>query len=192
MNFDSYKEKIREKLDDFRYHHSLCVAEEAVRLTSIYGGDPEKAYLAGLLHDITKNYSDEEHLKIFKMFDIILSDVEKNSSKLWHAISGAAYVHNILGISDEDIISAIRYHTTAKRDMSLLQRIIYLADFTSADRSYTDVDVMRKLVNESMDKAMAYSLEYTIGDLQEKGYKVHPDTLAAYEEIKSKINSEEI
>ena len=183
MNFDSYKSIIRDLLDDYRYNHSLCVAEEAKRLAILYNEDVENAYLAGLLHDITKNFTIDEHLNIFSKFDIILSDVEKESIPIWHGISASAYVKYILGINEEKIISAIRYHTTAKSNMSLFEKLIYLADYTSADRNYPDVDVMRRLVNESIEEAMLYSLKYTIKDLISKDRAVHPDTLNAYNEI---------
>ena len=183
MNFDSYKSIIRDFLDDYRYNHSLCVAEEAQRLAILYNEDVENAYLAGLLHDITKNFTIDEHLNIFSKFDIILSDVEKKSIPIWHGISASAYVKHILGINEEKIISAIRYHTTAKSNMSLFEKLIYLADYTSADRNYPDVDVMRRLVNESIEEAMLYSLKYTIKDLISKDRAVHPDTLNAYNEI---------
>ena len=183
MNFDSYKSIIRDLLDDYRYNHSLCVAEEAKRLAILYNEDIENAYLAGLLHDITKNFTIDEHLNIFSKFDIILSDVEKKSIPIWHGISASAYVKHILGINEEKIISAIRYHTTAKSNMSLFEKLIYLADYTSADRNYPDVDVMRRLVNESIEEAMLYSLKYTINDLISKNRAVHPDTLNAYNEI---------
>lgn len=183
MKYEQYLGIIREKLDDFRYNHSICVAKEAQRLAEKYGVDSKKAYLAGLLHDITKNSSENEHLNLFSRFDIILSDIEKKSPKLWHAISGATYCEKELGITDMDIISAIRYHTTARKEMSLLEKVIYLADFTSADRDYSDVDVMRKLVDEDISKAMIYSLTYTINDLTSRGLCVHPDTMEAYNEI---------
>lgn len=183
MNFDSYKSIIRDLLDDYRYNHSLCVAEEAKRLAILYNEDVENAYLAGLLHDITKNFTIDEHLNIFSKFDIILSDVEKKSIPIWHGISASAYVKHILGINEEKIISSIRYHTTAKSNMSLFEKLIYLADYTSADRNYPDVDVMRRLVNESIEEAMLYSLKYTIKDLISKDRAVHPDTLNAYNEI---------
>ncbi len=183
MNFDNYKIIIREMLDDYRYNHSICVAEEAKRLALLYNVDADDAYLAGLLHDITKNLKSEEHLQIFGKFDIMLTDIEKESEKLWHAISGAAYVKNVLNIYDENIVSAIRYHTTAKTNMTLFEKIIYLADFTSADRDYPDVSVMRKLVDTSIKDAMLYSLNYTINDLKSKNRVVHPDTLSAYKEI---------
>lgn len=179
-DYEALKVILQKRLNEKRYFHSLCVADEAKRLAEKYGGDMEKAYLAGLLHDITKNAPDEEHLQIFKEFGIILSDVEQNAKKLWHAMSGALYVKNLLGINDPEIIDAIRYHTTAKADMSLLAEILYLADFTSKDRDYEDVDVIREYVDESLEKAFVYALEYSISDLVNQGRAVHPDTVAAY------------
>lgn len=179
-DYDALKQILKNRLNEKRYYHSLCVADEAKRLAVKYGADTEKAYLAGLLHDITKNAPDEEHLKIFEDFGIILSDVEKNAKKLWHAMSGAAYVEHILGINDPEIIDAIRYHTTAKADMSLLAKILYLADFTSADRDYEDVDVIREYVDISLEKAFIYALQYSIKDLVDLQKAVHTDTVAAY------------
>ncbi len=180
MEYQKYKELLRNNLDDYRYKHSLCVADEARRLAKKYGCDSERAYLAGLLHDVTKKYSEEEHLKIFSTFDIILSDIEKGSLKLWHAISGSAFVKYELNIQDEEIISAIRFHTTAKSDMTLLEKILYIADFTSADRDYDDVEIMRALSDVSLEKAMLYALKYTINELMEKGVPIHPNTFDAY------------
>lgn len=180
-----YKEILQKRLKPKRYNHSLCVADEAVRLAQKYGGDCEKAYLAGLLHDITKNASADEHLQIFSEFGIMLNDIEKNAAKLWHAMSGAAYVEHFLNIKDDEIISAIRYHTTAKADMTVLEKIIYLADFTSMDRDYSDVAVIREYVNESLDKAFIYALQYSICDLVKNKKCVHLDTIAAYNQAVS-------
>lgn len=188
---EEYKSILKSRLNEKRYKHSLCVADEAKRLALKYGADENKAYLAGLLHDITKNSLREEHLKIINDYSLVLSEVEKSSEKLWHAITGAAYVKNILKIDDEEIISAIKYHTTAKCNMTKLQMILYLADFTSLDRDYDDIDVMRELVDISTDKALSYALTYTIKELAGKGVAIHPDTLGAYNEIKLKeINNE--
>ena len=191
MDLEFFKNIIREKLDDFRYNHSLCVADEAKRLAVLYGENEQDAYLAGLLHDITKNLSAPEHLNIFREFDIILTDVEKYSVPVWHGISGSVYVKNILKVDNEQIISAIRYHTTAKSGMTLFEKLIYLADYTSSDRKYPDVDVMRKLVNLNLDEAMLYSLKFTIKDLIEKKRAIHPDTLNAYNEIQIKLMENE-
>ncbi len=180
--YDSYIEILKSRLDDYRFNHSLCVADEALRLAEKYGGDKEKCYLAGLLHDITKNASKEEHLQIFETFGIMLSVVEKNAKKLWHAMSGSAYIENVLQIRDKELIDAVRYHTTAKADMSLTAKLLYLADFTSRDRDYPDVEVIREKVDISLEDAFIYALQYSITDLVEQSKAVHPDTLAAYNE----------
>lgn len=181
-DYERYKKILAERLNEKRYFHSLCVADEAKRLAEKYGADPEKCYLAGLLHDITKNTSQEEHLKIFETFGIMLSAVE-GSVKLWHAISGAAYIKNVLQINDAELLDAVRYHTTAKANMSLIAKILYLADYTSKDRDYNDVDVMRVLVDKSLDDALKYALKYTINDLVSENRAIHPDTLDAYNEV---------
>ncbi len=133
-----------------------------------------------MLHDITKNASKEEHLQYFNDFGIILNDIEKNADKLWHAMSGSSYIEHILNIKDADILDAVRYHTTAKADMSLLCKILYLADFTSIDRDYDDVSVIRKKVDESLESALVYALQYSICDLVNNKKAVHLDTLNAY------------
>lgn len=181
-DYPEYKNLIKKRLNEKRYLHSLAVADEAMRLAKIYGVDEEKAYLAGLLHDITKNTSEEEHLKIFDTFGIILSDLEIKAKKLWHAMSGAAYVKYVLLIDDEDIIDAIRYHTTAKAGLSLFSKILYLADYTSADRDYDDVEIIRSILDRSMDEAYLYALRYTVTDLADRGLALHPDTIKAYNE----------
>lgn len=186
--YTEYKKILQERLTPKRYHHSLCVADEAVRLAAKYGGDTEKAYLAGLLHDITKNASEEEHLHIFREFDIMLNDIEKNAEKLWHAISGAAYIEHILGINDTEIITAVRYHTTARKNMTQLEKILYIADFTSADRDYDDVDIMRQKLEVSMQAALQYALSYTINDLVSRDKPLHLDTVEAYNENALKGN----
>ncbi|MBE6810795.1 MAG: HD domain-containing protein [Ruminococcaceae bacterium] len=175
-----YKEILQKRLTPKRYNHSLCVADEAVRLAKKYGGDQEKAYLAGLLHDITKNATVEEHLHIFNKFDIMLNDIEKKSEKLWHAISGSAYIEHMLCITDKEIINSVRYHTTAREDMTHFEKIIYLADFTSSDRDYDDIEIMRAKVEISMEDALDYALSYTIKDLVSRKKQLHLDTIKAY------------
>ena len=93
------------------------------------------------------------------------------------------YLRTVLNIDDPEILEAIRYHTTTKANIPLLSEVLYLADFTSADRDYDDVDIMRKLVDQSMDEAYAYALSYTVCDLASRYLAVHPDTVEAYNEI---------
>lgn len=185
--YDKYVLALKDCLTEKRFFHTLAVAKEAVRLAEKYGGDTEKAFLAGLLHDICKDTDPKQQLQLFSQFDIILDDIEKNAPKLWHAKLGAAYIQNVLGIDDEEIITAVRYHTTARADMSLLEKLIYLADFTSEDRNYNGVEDMRVAVDKSLEQAMYEALEFSVEDLKEKGTPIHKDTMDAYIQIKNAV-----
>lgn len=180
---EQYIEIIRQRLSEYRFHHSLCVAEEAKRLAVRYGANPDKAYTAGILHDIMKDTDKEAQLQILADFGAALDDVEKVTPMLWHARSGEVFLRNVLHVADEEILSAVRYHTTGRAGMSLLEQVVFTADFTSADRNYPDVDVMRAKTDRSLAEAMRYGVEYTIRDLQSRGAVVHPDTLDLYNEI---------
>lgn len=178
---------IRERLSDFRYEHSLAVAESAKKLAEKYGCDEEKAYLAGISHDVLKEMKRGEFLSFFEKEEITLSEVEKNAPKLWHAIAGAGYLKKNYGLS-EDIISAVRYHTTGKEGMSTLEKILFVADFISADRSYPGVEDMRKRAEISLEYAMEEGLRFTIEDLARDCFPIHPDTVACYNEILTEKN----
>lgn len=170
-------------LSERRYIHSANVAKAAVRLAEKYGADSTKAEIAGILHDITKEQNVENQLQIAKSGGIILDDVCQKSPQLLHAITGMVYCRDVLGIDDEDILNAIRYHTTARTSMSLIEKIIFIADFISDERDYPDVDVMRAECEKSLEDGMAYGLGFVIPDLVKRRRAIHPDALGAYNEI---------
>lgn len=176
-------ELIRSKLELKRFQHSLNVAECARYLAEKYGGDADKAYTAGLLHDIMKNSSPEEQLGVITEAGLELLPEERANKKLWHAIAGAAYIKMVMGIDDKEIYRAVRYHTTGRAKMTLLEKIVYLADYISAERNYKGVDDMRRLCDESMDEAIIYALEFGIPDLVKKGSVIHPDSVDLYNEV---------
>ncbi|MDD2363050.1 MAG: nicotinate-nucleotide adenylyltransferase [Oscillospiraceae bacterium] len=173
-------EIIRGRLSPRRFNHSLAVAEQAAHLATIYDADPKKAYTAGILHDIMKDAGAQAQLQMLSDFDIILYNVEMGIPSCWHAIAGAAFIEHILRIDDNDIINAVRYHTTARAGMSPLEATIFIADFTSADRDYPDVDEMRRLAEQGMEPAIEYALSYTIRELAAKSALIHPDSVHAY------------
>lgn len=177
---DEFKSLLKDRLTEKRYLHSLAVADEAARLAEILEADVQKMYVAGLLHDICKNETAEQQLQLFSQFGIMLTDIEKASPSVWHAYSGALYIKNVLGIDDEDIISSVRYHTTGKADMTLSEKIIYIADLTEVNRDYPDVDVVRALLKDDIDKAIIYVLKYTLKKLVADNKPIHPNTLDAY------------
>ena len=182
--YPEYKSLLREMLDDYRYIHSLGVAESARELAVIYGYDTDKAYKAGLLHDIMKNATKDYQLQIMEKGGIILSQAEKNNPKLWHAMAGECYLRLELGIEDKELLSSVRYHTTGKEGMSLLDKIVYIADYISAERNYPDVDVMRRLSKEvSLEEASLYALRYSIRKLESDGGIIHTDSIDYYNEL---------
>lgn len=181
---------IKSKLGENRFCHSLNVADSARELAPLYGADEDKAYTAGLLHDVMKNSSEKEQLGVLSEAGIELMPVERANKKLWHAMAGAAYVKFVMGIDDRDIIKAVRYHTTGRAGMSPLEKTIYLADYISAERDYNGVEEMRSLCRESSEKAIAYALSFGIPDLVSKGKVIHPDSIDLYNEVIMKIQGE--
>jgi predicted HD superfamily hydrolase involved in NAD metabolism len=178
-----YKKIIKSMMSENRYNHCVNVSKEAVKLAKRYGGDEEKASIAGILHDITKEMPKEEQLQIMLDSGIILDDIQKNAPKLWHGISGSVYIKNHLDIDDEDILNAVCYHTTGRAGMSLLEKIIFVADFTSEERTYKGVATMRKKSRKSLEDAMLYGFKFTFSDLSSRELAIHPDELACYNEI---------
>lgn len=178
-----YRKLLRKKLSPYRLNHSFCVADSANELAGIYGEDCEKAYTVGLLHDVMKDSPKNEQLFEIEKAGIKLSDEELHNPKLWHAIAGCAFLKNEKLIGDEDALNAVRYHTTGRAGMSLLEKIIYIADFSSADRTYDGIEKMRTLSVKSLEEAMEFGLTFTISDLAEKGGIIHPDSVGCYNEI---------
>jgi len=182
LSIEEYKEIIRPKLTEARFIHSVNVSETAAELARLYGCDEEKAAVAGILHDIMKDTAKEQQLKMLSDFGIILNAIEKLTPSLWHQISGAAYIEKILGIKDEDILGAVRYHTSGKAGMTTFEKIIFIADFISADRVYPGVERMREFAHESLDKAIVEGLAFTIKELALKNRPIIADTIHAYNE----------
>lgn len=183
---EEYKEYIRlieNRLSPKRFVHSMNVAKECVKLAQKYGGDQKKAYLAGVLHDIMKEEKPEIQLQTLYYSDIMHDMVTENARPLWHAKAGAVYCEQVLHIKDDDILNAISYHTTARANMSQLEKILYLADYIGEERDYPDVDIMRKETWTSMERGMEYALVYSICDLAKRHKAIHQDTIEAYNQL---------
>lgn len=178
-----YRKILTEKLDDYRIYHSECVSECAAVLAEKYGADPEKSRLAGLMHDVMKNADTNEHFEYIAKSGEKLTEVDYSNPKVWHQISGAAFLRESGIISDEEILGAVRWHTTGKADMTLLEKIVYVADFISADRDYPDVGVVRKLADESLESAILYTSRYTVNKLASKNLPIHPATVECYNDM---------
>ncbi|MCI8651257.1 MAG: nicotinate (nicotinamide) nucleotide adenylyltransferase [Oscillospiraceae bacterium] len=163
-----------------RHAHILGVEEEAVRLAKRWGADQELARRGGILHDCTKYLSLEEHLAICEKYGIVPDELERESPKLLHSKTGAALARNLYGQNDE-IYWAIYWHTTGKADMSLLEKIIYLADYIEPNRDFEGVEEMRRLCYEDLDAGLLMGLEMSVEDLNERGVPIHKNTRGALE-----------
>lgn len=171
---------IKSRLSEKRFNHSMNVARQAKMLGEIYGEDTKKLYFAGVVHDICKEISYDEQLKVINSGGIYFDKYVMTQQKVWHAIAGSVFIQKELGITDEQIIDAVRYHTTGKQDMDTFSKIIYIADITSEERDYPKVDLVRKYAKEDLDKAMLMSLEFTINKLMGLGKMLNEDTVLAY------------
>lgn len=172
--------KVMPYLTEKRIAHVLGCENEAVSLANRWGEDPERAAVAGILHDITKKLSAEEQLKLCEKYGIINDAAEVANPKLLHAKTGAAFARELFGIED-DIYGAIRWHTTGKPDMTLLEKIIYLADFVEPTRNFPGVEELRELCFEDIDAAMAKGLEMSLEFIRSGGAEPYKDSVEACE-----------
>ena len=159
---------------------------EAVRLAKRWGESEEDAAEAGILHDITKKLVLSEQLILSEKYGIINDTYETANVKLLHAKTGAALARDLFNISDR-VYSAIRWHTTGKPDMTLLEKIIYMADYIEPNRDFPGVDKLRKLAYEDLDAAMALGLKMSLEDIRSYGAEPYEVTVSAYEWYKAKL-----
>ncbi len=176
---DPLRDRVYSRLDAHRAAHTAGCESEAVRLAERWGGDRQAAAEAGILHDVTKNLSYDDQLILCEKYGIILKSGERDNPKLLHAITGAAVAGDEFGASGE-ICAAIRRHTTGRPDMTLLQKIIYLADFIEPTRDFPGVGELRKLAYEDIDLAMARALEMSLEEIRAGGKEPFRDTVEAF------------
>ena len=182
-----FLEILKTRLTPQRLYHSICVAEQAKHLAEIFGGDVEKAYTAGLIHDIMRYEPVEKMLEMIENDGQVLTESEKQITVTLHAIAGEVYLRKELNVTDSEILSAVRWHTTGKENMSLLEKIIYVADLTSEDREYPDILEVRAMAEESLDKTCLRGLSFTIEDNAKKCRPIHIDTVKAYNYLAERI-----
>lgn len=176
---DFYLQKAKSQMTEHRYQHTLGVMETAISLAERYGADPEKAELAAILHDYCKYWEKDRMKEIIRERDNIPIELLNYDAELWHAPVGAEVVRDELNISDEEILDAIRYHTSGRMDMTLLDKIIWLADYIEPGRHFPGVDEVRELARQDLDQALLKGLDNTIIFLIQKGKKIYPLTMIA-------------
>lgn len=179
---------MKENLKESRYRHSLGVEDMAVRLAKVWGADIEKAAFAGRYHDIAKNFDPERMDSCVRKYGLPEELIGNNA--LAHSKVAAAILENEFGVDDEDILNAVRYHTTGRSGMSLLEELIFVADAVEDNRTYNDLKYYQKLAETDLDRACFEILEYTIWSLESKARKIHIDTIEARDWIWNRIKGD--
>lgn len=188
MTCKQAKALVKSRLGEKRYRHTINVKKMAVALAERWGADPEKAELAALLHDSAKELPRDELLQIFADNAIIAENAPARPAAIWHGIAAAILAQTRWGVDDPEILSAIRCHTTGKPGMGLLDKILYLADMTSAERDWPGVEELRALEMEDLDRALCRALKQSIDFVEEKGGALDPESVAAYEYQKAQVD----
>ena len=182
------KNKMKKALEPKRYEHTLGVAYTAANLAFVYGYDEKKALVAGLLHDSAKCLTHQKRISLCKKNQIEISTVEKQNPVLLHAKVGAFYAKEKYGVRDTDILNAILYHTTGRPNMSLLDKIIYVADFIEPHRKkLPNLDEIRKKAFEDIDLAIYMILESSLKYLEKGNSKIDSKTEETYQFYKKVI-----
>lgn len=182
MERDKALKIVAEQLTEHRYVHTLGVMETAISLAELYGGDVKRAETAAIFHDYAKFRPKKEMKKIIEEQDMPKKLLEHNS-ELWHAPVGAYLVKKEVGIKDKEVLKAIKYHTSGRPDMTLLEKIIYVADYIEPGRQFPGVEEVRELAKTNLDQALIKSLQNTITFLLKKNQAIYPDTIKTYNSL---------
>lgn len=180
-NLIKMQKKVKKYMDEERFHHTLGVMHTAAALAMCHGADLERAQIAGLLHDCAKCIPNDKKLKLCKQHNIPVSEVEKKSPYLLHARLGAYIAREKYHIKDAEILSAIECHTTGKPEMTLLEKIIFIADYIEPMRSKaSNLPEVRYLAFHDLDKAVYITMRDTIRYLEDGKSCLDNQTVVAY------------
>ena len=179
MTYQQAEDMVRRTLSPKRFQHTMNVKNLAVRMAQHYGVDTEKAALAAILHDSAKELPRTELLQIIQDNAIIKKGTQNRPEPVWHGICAAILAKTQWNVQDEEILSAIACHTTGKENMSKLDKILFLADMTSAERDYPGVEELRSLEMQNLDKAMIQALKMTISFVEQKNAIADPESAKA-------------
>ncbi|MBE7055523.1 MAG: HD domain-containing protein [Ruminococcaceae bacterium] len=182
MTENEMMKKLQTMQKERRFKHTLGVVAEAERLAPKFGVDVRKARITALLHDCAKNLdekSGEDFFALCQRYGVKLDECAKCERALVHAFLGAAVAYKDYGISDHEILEAIYYHTTARANMTPLEKLIYIADMTEPGRTIEQTDEIRRLVEIDVDEALIYAIGCSIKHVIRKGTLIHPDSVHA-------------
>lgn len=182
ITVDEANELVKCNLSEKRYYHSVCVMERCAEYAKIYGLDIENAKVIGLLHDLAKEMSKEEKKKYCEENGIEIDDVEKEHLTLLHGKIAAHICKTKYGLNDE-LSDAIKYHTTGRKEMTIWDKILYIADATGKDRKYDNTEYLYNLAKANIDKALIEILKFTINDRLNESKLIHMSSVEAYNDL---------
>lgn len=188
-NLRSFEERLKTILNKKRFRHSVAVMETSQYLAEKYGADVNKAQIAGLLHDCAKDFSDAELLKLAEEYKLPVDEVLKHSAFLLHGPVGAELVGEVFGVHDIEIKRAVAIHTTGDINMTLLDKIVFLADYIEPGRKFSGVDELRRIAGENLDMAVVKAFDNTIDYVISQGMLLYEKTVRARNDILMKIGS---
>ncbi|MGG1552643.1 bis(5'-nucleosyl)-tetraphosphatase (symmetrical) YqeK [Paenibacillus ferrarius] len=188
MNREALIAAVKEQMPERRWLHTLGVMETSVMLAERFGGDAEKADLAAILHDYCKYWPVQEQAKIIRE-NGLPQDLLDYDKELWHSHAGAFIAHSQFGIDDEEVLDAIRYHTSGRENMTLLDKIVCLADYMEPGRDFPGVDNIRELAKTSLEEALIAGFDSTISFLLAKGKRIYPLTVLTRNDLLLQLKS---
>lgn len=182
LNYNEIYKMLRSNLSEKRYTHTMGVGEEAVNLAKAYNEDEDKAYIAALFHDSAKEIKDTKKLELCKEYGIKLDTIMKQQISLSHGFLGAEIARRFFRVEDKDILNAIRYHTTGRKNMSKLEKIIFVADVIEPNRKFNkDMQLLRTVAYKDLDKAVLICLKNVLELSMTKKVMFHPLGIEALE-----------
>jgi predicted HD superfamily hydrolase involved in NAD metabolism len=187
MNREQLLQAVRQQMPEKRWQHTLGVMETAVRLAKRYGADPQKADLAAILHDSCKFWPVEKQAEVIRSNPSLPQDLLDYDKELWHAHAGAFIARTEFGVADEEVLDAIRYHTSGRENMTLLDKVVCLADYIEPGRDFPGVHNIREIAEHSLEKALIAGFDSTISFLLEKGKRIYPLTVMARNSLLNEV-----
>ncbi len=184
MDLKEAKDLARKRLGDKRYHHTLNVEKMAVKLAKRYGADCDQAALAALLHDTAKEMPTADQLALLRKYPELAGNTENRPTPIWHGVCAAILAKTEWGVTDEAVLSAVACHTAGKPGMTLLDKILFLADMTSAERDFDGVEELRKLEMKDIDEAMFKALDDSMSFVKKGNKPLDSMSAAAWEDFR--------
>jgi predicted HD superfamily hydrolase involved in NAD metabolism len=174
MNMDEIKNRLQRMLSQKRFNHSILVMEASRMLAEKYGEDIGKAELAGLIHDCAKDLDISSTFALCKKYDIIVDSIMQRQPEVLHGMVGAFLARDLFEVDCTSVLDAVANHTMGCENMDKLSRVVFIADYIEAGRTYEGVDKIRKAAESSLEEAIVAGVDSTVGHIVKKGGLLHP------------------